>query len=167
MLNLLKKSLRKLKESNEFKNHKKENPDIYLTSAFLMLGEDSQDKWQIDFYSPKKHKITSFIVDKNISVIPSEQIFQKEKKKLEELDITKVKISVDNAFKKIDKILKKKFPSESPSKKIIIIQMIKGKEVWNISYITTTFNLINTKIDAKNGKVLESKLQPLIDLRKN
>jgi len=132
-----------------------------------MLDEKDKGTWQIDFYSPKKHKITSFIVNKGIKVIPSEQIFQKEVKAIEPLDLNKIKITLDQAYKKINDVLKKKFSHETPSKKIIILQMFEKKEIWNISYITTTLNLINTKIDAVKGKVLESKLQPLIDLRKN
>ena len=167
MLDLLKTSLKKLNKFKEFKKYKKENPDAYLTSGFLMLDEKNKSEWQIDFYSPKKHKITSFAVNKDIKVMPSEQIFQKEVKKIEPLDINKIKITLDDAIKEINNILKKKFPYEKPSKKIIIIQTLNNKETWNISYITTNFNLVNTQIDAITGKVLESKLQPLIDLRKN
>jgi hypothetical protein len=166
MLDLLKNSLKKINESNEFKRYKKENSDAYLTSTFIMLDENNKGEWQVDFYSPKKHKITSFVINKTIKVNPSEKIFQKEVKKIEPLDLENIKITLDDAFKKIDSILQKKFPYERPSKKIIIMQMFNNKEILNISYITTTFNLINTKIDAVTGKVIESKLHPLIDLRK-
>lgn len=166
MLNLLKTSIKKLNEFKEFEDYKKENPDAYFTAGFVMMDENDKGKWQIDFYSPKKHKITSFVIDKKVQVMPSEQIFQKEVKKIEKLDIDKVKVTLNVAFDKINEILQKKFPHEVPSKKIVIIQMLDGKEIWNISYITTTFNLINVKIDAKNGKVLEAKLDTLLDLRK-
>jgi len=167
MLNLLKNSLKKITESSEFKKYKKENPDVYLTSAFIMLDKNNKGNWQLDFYSPKKHRIISFIVEKSIKVLPSEEIFQKEVKSIEILDLNKIKISLEQAFEKITEILKKKFSHETPDKKIIILQKLNKKEIWNITYITTTFNLINTKIDAITGKVIESKLHPLIDLRKN
>jgi len=157
MLNQLKNSLDKVNASEEFKKYKEDHEDSYLTSAFLIFGEDDKKDWQLDFYSKKEHKITSFIVKDDIQVQPSEKIFQKEVKELDPLNIDNIKLELDQAFEKIDEVIKEKKLNETPSKKIVILQNFNGKEIWNITYITTTFNLINTKIDAISGEVIESK----------
>jgi len=129
MLNQLKNSLDKVNASEEFKKYKEDHEDSYLTSAFLIFGEDDKKDWQLDFYSKKEHKITSFIVKDDIQVQPSEKIFQKEVKELDPLNIDNIKLELDQAFEKIDEVIKEKKLNETPSKKIVILQNFNGKEI--------------------------------------
>ena len=39
----------------------------------------------------------------------------------------------------------------------------KARPVWNITYITTSFNVINIKIDAKTGEVLSHRISGVMD----
>ncbi len=161
----LKEDFVKLQDSKEFKDFKKENPNTYFSSAFLMIESlDVKDvKWQIDYYDSVKQKASTFILNEGIveSKI-GEEILQKKKEDIDELKLEDVKIGFDKAIEAIHKFRKKKYPEEKAQKIIIILQSFKKDIIWNITYITVNLNLINFKINAINGKVLESRMEPLI-----
>lgn len=161
----LKEDFKKLQGTKEFKSFKKENPKAYFSSAFLMIESlDVKDiKWQIDYYDSELQKASTFIV--NGDVVESkigEEILQKKKEDIDELKLEDVKIGFDKAVEVIHKFRKKKYPEEKAQKIIIVLQNLGKSLVWNITYITVNLNLINFKINAVNGKVIESRMEPLI-----
>lgn len=147
----------KIKNSDVFKNLKKK---LYLCSCFAI-----DDDWQYDFYDKKKKKITSFKIKDKVELLESEsKVFQKEKVDIEKLNLDKVKVDLSEALLKIDKIKKKKAGSENINKKIIILQHIKVP-LWNISYLTTSFNILNVKVNANNGEIVSEKFESLLNFR--
>lgn len=167
MLTKLKNSLQKIKNSTLFKNWIKKNPGSYLCSCFSIIENTTKDiNWQIDFYSPKKDRITSFMVqDNKISILESDsKIFKKEKTKIKELNLEKVKIDLNKALEIVNKLKEKKYPSEKVNKIVIILQQFENC-IWNITYLTSTFNVLNVKINTENGKILEEKLSPVLSFK--
>jgi len=159
----LKESLKKLESFGEFKKYKKENPKSCLTSFFIMLNEGNKGKWQMDFYNPETHKIVTFVIAEDITKKPADEIFQKEKGKLEKLDLEKVKID----FKKMLEIAENSLDKEcKPTKKIIVLQTIEKKETWNVSFIAANFQLINMRIDAQTGEITSKNTESLLNFRK-
>lgn len=147
----------KIKNSDVFKNLKKK---LYLCSCFAI-----DDDWQYDFYDKKSKKITSFkVVDKVKLLEEGSKVFQKEEIVLERLNLDDVKIKLSEALLKIDKIKKEKADSENINKKIIILQHIKVP-LWNISFLTTSFNILNVKINAVNGEIISEKFESLLNFR--
>lgn len=142
--------LKKIKGSKAFKewNH----PEAYLCSIFML---DKQV--QFDFYSKKTKLVTSFKIenDKIVTVGKDERVFQKESRDLEELDINKIKINFQKAKEISDNVKKEKYPQENVTKEIYILQKIDNKSIWNITKITSSFNIINIKLDANTGKIIE------------
>jgi len=154
----VKEILEKVTSSDVFKKWKKE--DNYLASFFFM------NEWSVDFYSPKTKKITSFLVkESGIEKNKEEKAFQKEEKNVEELKLDEIKISLDEAKKIINKIKKEKAPQEDLTKEIIILQK-KKTPIWNMTYITSSFNVLNIKINAINKEVLETKFEPIFSMKK-
>lgn len=157
MLNLFYK---RLENSSEYKKWKKDNKDSYLCSCFY-LDQDGGN-WQFDFYLPKKDKIKTFIVeDSEIKSLKDSEIFRKEKKELRKLDLNKVKIDFENAIDIIDNLKKNKYKTENVLKRIIILQNIE-KQMWNITYLTSSFNILNVKIDAFSGKILSENFESVM-----
>ncbi|MBI2499741.1 hypothetical protein HYV88_05855 [Candidatus Woesearchaeota archaeon] len=156
----LKGDLKLIENSEVFKKWNKD--DSYLVSCFFM-----DNNWQFDFYSKKTKKISSFGIEGvNIKMIDEDSaVFQKEQKDLEELDLTKIKTKIEEAIKIVDKIKKEVVPLEAISKKIIILQKI-NVPLWNISYITSAFNLLNVKINAINSKIIEKNFDSIISFKK-
>lgn len=151
--------LEKIKSSEEFKKYLKEHPKAYLCSIFI-----TDDKPQFSFYSKKTKLVTSFKIENNkVTLIgKDEKIFQKEKKDLPELHLDEIKINLNKAKELADNLQKEKYPHETTNKEIIILQHIQDKPVWNITRITSTFNIINIKLDAISGKIIEDIITPAL-----
>ena len=141
--------LKKIESSKEFKEYKKQNKDSFLADIFTIIKEKENFDWQLDYYSKSRDKITSFVIqDKEIKEKEAE-IFRKDDSEIIKLNLNNVKIPVEKALGDINKKTK-----EKPNEIIIALQVINKRETWNITYLTTSFRTLNTKIDAKSGKIL-------------
>lgn len=158
MLNKLKESYDKLLKSDKFENKG------FLCGAFIMCQlEQLKDKnWQIDFYDKEKDEMIAYIMNGDINVEKS-QAFTKDYD-IKELKIDDVKISLDDALKKGEERLKKH--NDGATKIIVILQDIK-KLMWNITYMTTNFNILNVKVDAKNGDVIGENFGSMLQFKKD
>ena len=157
----IKELIKTLEESKEFKDWKKDNKDSYFVHIFVM---DSQSK-QIGYYNPKNNKITSFIIEKPIKIMPEEDPFKKEKTKIKQLDIEKVKLDYDKALETAKSFQKEKFSEHKPIKTIAILQNLLNKNLWNITFVTQSLNTLNIKIDAATKKIIEHKLTSLMQFK--
>ena len=156
----IKESYDRLLNSKEFKN------EGFLCSVFLMTNAVDLEKsnWQIDFYEEKSQKIISYTMDKTIKVEPKAEVFKEENKEIEKLDLTEIKVDLHESITK-SKMLLNKY-KEEPTTIIIVLQK-QGQTIWNISYVTKKFNLLNVKIDAITGVILEEKLASLLSFKKD
>jgi hypothetical protein len=167
-------SFKKLKEqiekSEEFKKLKKEYPKSTLYSAFFMLrqafGNLIIETQQLDYHiEGKKVATLSFDEKENVQrkVDEVEPAKPGEKQEFEKLD--DVLIDVDDLQEIIKKELNKnKVGIEEVSKVIVILQKIKGKQVWNITCISG-LSLYRIHLD-KEGKVLENKKESILSMMK-
>ena len=104
--------------------------------------------------------MSTFIVGKDINYSKDQKIFSKSEK-IDAIDLKDVKFSFDDVVKMVIPNYKnKKFVKE-----IIIVQNLDSKLLWNISLVTTDFNLINIKIDAINGKIIEENSSSLLQFK--
>jgi len=156
----IKESYDKLLKSKEFKN------EGFLCGFFLVsdINDIENSSWQIDFYEEITDTITSYTINNDkIEVSPKSEVFKEEKTKIEELKLEDVKTNFKDILKKAKKLLKK--AKEEAAKTIIILQK-QDTPVWNISFITKKFNILNIKINATNGKVIENKIVSIIKFKK-
>lgn len=161
-----KKALNKLEKSSEFKKWKEENKDDYFSYAFSEL-RDEEGEWQIGYYNKKDDRITTFIVNKKIEIVPQQEIFKKPGTKVNKIDLNKVKLSFAEIIDKATQLQKEEYPKEVADKTITILQNLEEfRNIWNITFITKAFNTLNIKINAENGKILEHKLSSIFDFRK-
>nr|MBA4405286.1 hypothetical protein [Nanoarchaeum sp.] len=148
MLDQIKDILKELKDSKEFKKFQTKNPTAYLCNVCRL-----DDNWQPDYYEPEKDKIVSFTKQDGEFISQESEIFRKEKTKLDELNLNEIKIDLAKA----EEIMSSKYPVE-PSQKIIVL--LKDKiPMWNITYLTLKLEIINMKIDAISGKIIEDKIE--------
>jgi hypothetical protein len=165
MLDRLKEDIKRLGRLKEFKEFKRKNKESYLCACFLMYSKPKGARWDIDFYNPKDKKITTFKLDKKLIVKKPEKVFQKEKTDVQKLEIKDIKIGFDKALKIINKLRDEKYSDQKETQKIIILQNIKDKIIWNITYLTNCFNLLNAKIDAIEGNLIEESLSPVLSFK--
>ena len=132
------------------------------------MTEDIEGDWQLDYYSIKSKKITSFIIKDKVTSMPETKPFQEKESIIEKLDIDKVKIGSKKVLEITDKLIKKKYKNETLTKKIIILQNLKEfGHIWNLTFLTSSFKTLNIKIDATSGKILKENLASLITFTKN
>ena len=162
-------AMKALENNSDFKKWKKKNKDSYFSYAFKIPQEMGDDEWQLGFYNRKNEKITTFIAKGNdIDIRPEEDVFKKEDTKVNEIQIGKVKIAFENSIEKASQFQQKNYPKDKSVKTIVILQNLpKLGNIWNITYVTGAFNTLNMKIDASTGKVIENHISSVFSFRKD
>lgn len=155
----LKKIVENVENSDEFKKIKYQ---IYLCSLFNILDK-AEGNWQVDYYSVENDKIVSFVVEKEVIKSEESKIFKEKDVKIAKLDLNEVKIDLKEALKKVNDIHKNKYQNETVNKKIVILQVI-NKPLWNITYITAGFNIINFKLNAFSGELISDNISSALSL---
>ena len=161
----LNQALDKLKQSKDFKDM---NKDTFFSYALIMQENNQTGKWQLGFYNKSTDKMITFVVDNNgIKTEKEEEIFKKPETQVNEVDLKKAKIAYIEILKKAEEFQKKEYPKELVSKTIAILQNLEEfGTIWNITYVTLTFNTLNMKINPENGKIVNHKLESLMSFAK-
>ena len=154
MIEEIKEFLEELKKSEIFKKFKEKNQLAYNSSISKI-----QKELQIDYYDPNTDKITSFTKRDNKIISQESEVFRKEKIEIPELKLDKIKITL----KAIEDIIAMKY-QEIPTKKIFILQQIESP-IWNITYLTTKLDILNVKIDAISGEIIEETIESALNLQ--
>ncbi len=81
--------------------------------------------------------------------------------KIEKLCYKKA-ISFEKATEIAEKILADGYPNEKATKAIAVLQQIKGKPAYSITFLTASIKTINIKIDAETGAVASHDMAALI-----
>ncbi len=145
-----KQALSKLHSSEIFRDYQKKNPSSYLTNS-LYLNE-----WQINYFSPKTSVITSFIINNKIK----KKTLEANNKEFPVLNKSKINFDIEKALSvSVDNF------SRSESVTIIIIQTENSVPIWNISIPTPSLKVINIKVSAETGEILERSEKNIIELR--
>lgn len=162
-----KEALKKLESSGEFKEWRKKNKDDYLVHGFATLVgyDDEPFNWQIGYYNKKTDKVTPFDVSNEISVGQPAEAFKKTES-IPELEIEKVKLSLEDALKIAREKQEKDYKQEFPMKIFVVIQdYSKFKNIWNITLVTAKFNTLNIKVDSSTGKIKADKVTSFMDFK--
>ena len=155
--------IKRLESSKEFKKYVEKNKDIFLAHVFYMFDKANEGIIQIGYYNKKTEMIVTFVLEENkIRINPEEKVFKEQKTVIEPIDLTEIKITVEEAIEIADKIQKDKYSVHVPLKKIAILQHLPLGQVWNVTYLTQSFKTLNIKIDSKTKKILSDKLISII-----
>ncbi|MDO8556391.1 MAG: hypothetical protein Q7R96_04440 [Nanoarchaeota archaeon] len=150
--------LDQLKASDVFKSWEEQNKKSYLY-LFFTITEDVPSVWEVGFFNPKDHTAAAFSVGDEIKLLEGEsKVFKPANEMVEQLQLDKVKISFADACAVVERVRAEHYPSEKSHKKIIILQQVK-KPIWNITLLTASLNVLNVKLCAKSGDVLEHELR--------
>ena len=156
-------TLKYVQESPVYKAWLSDHPSSYLSSFFKIIEHQDVDWWQVDFYYPKGDTITSFVVDDKVKLATKDAaVFKKPDTSVKALDLAMVKIDMAHALRAAQELQKEKYKGEKTSKTVVLLQTL-AQTFWNISFLTNSFKLVNIRIDAKTGDVLEDSIVPLFD----
>jgi hypothetical protein len=178
----------KLLESDEFRKFRKENPESYLSSAFVVIDKEGKEKNKVhfDFFVPltnssnpatakpqppalKKEvnnqtdvrgKMFSFQLEENCKKVQMENLSQQDFARLDE--------NIDFNFEEIEKIISEKMANENIKNKIqkIIFSLQKlGKKNFLIGTVFISgFGLVKINIDLEDKKVSDFEKKSFFDM---
>lgn len=155
------KEYTKLIEFELFKEFISLNNKFYLVHIYTMSGKDAAAGLEFGFYNEDTDKIVVFETSP-LRKRDEEEAF-KEGKTINLLDLSNVKISLEQALEIAERARNEKYPSEIIYKSIMILQNI-GRQVWNITLISMSFNIINIRVDAETGEVLQINIHSIMNL---
>ncbi|MBI3036895.1 PepSY domain-containing protein [Candidatus Woesearchaeota archaeon] len=173
-----------VEKTREFSEWRRSNATAFLSSMFCMASEAEQlasaPEWLLSYYDAADDTFTTFSTLSGQKAT-KEQAFKKGRT-LPQLGIKGVKIGIKGCIKLAEGVRSRKYKGESPTRTIAILQPLapielaasgssnigseemKGiKTVWNITYITASYNVLNIKIDAETGKVLADSISGVMD----
>ncbi len=145
----LQEEFSKIIESEDYKEFKKENPDSFLANVFL-----DKDGWQFNFSYDKK--MISFYLQEDVIKTEESEVYEKNSQ-LEELKLKEIKIDLEKA----ENLIK---AEEEITKKIIILQQ-KEVPLWNITYITSSMDVINVRINAISGEIIKQNTENILNFK--
>lgn len=156
-------ALERLQQHEVFQAWREENPDHYLVHGFLMLGPDVKSEWQIGFYHPDADVISAFAVDDEgaVTMNPPSEAF-KDTVVIRELDVNHVEHDVDRALADAEEHRAAKYRGHDPARTIVLLQHLERGQVWNITFVTSTFAVCNIKLDAKTHEIVHSSCETLL-----
>lgn len=152
----------KIESSDSYKEYKEEHKDAYIAHFFCMHNA-AVDDWQAGYYSKKTDKITVFEL-KPLKRLPEEEVFKKEENLVKPLITSNVKIEPDEAFEIIEEVRAKHYKLEDVTKTILLLQTLE-KEIYNVTLVTKSLNLIHIKIDAETGEIMLHEKKSIMSLR--
>lgn len=162
----MKDKLNLLEGSEEFKTWKADHTDDYLVHFFVMMPEFSSSldisDLQIGYYNREKDHVTTFdIHGSSISLMPPQEAFKKEQH-IEALSFSLVSVDMGNAYLNALKLQEEEHAGDKPNKTIVLLQEYQKKPIYNITFITASFNVLNIKISAIDGSIIASKKESLM-----
>ena len=161
----LKEKLEILEKNKTFVDWKKTNEKSYLAHIFRMFDKANENIWQFGYYN-SDDTITTFILESDeVKEIPEQEIFKKDKKKLDPLDLDKIKLSFEDAVEIATEVQKEKYKEHPIMKTIVILQKLES-QVFNITFVTQTFGTLNIHVDSENKKIVSDKFTSLMDIAK-
>ena len=163
----LKLALDRLRSNPDFQQWLQQN-NAFFSYAFTMVEDQGEGVWQLGYYIKKEDKARSFVIEHDkITATQNEEVFKKPDANVLELEIKKVKLSFAQIMDALDVFQRKHYPHEMPMKTIVILQNIeKLGNVWNITTITKSFKTINVKVNAADGKILDYHIDSIFDFQK-
>jgi len=157
--------IKKIEESKEFKDFKKEHKDLYLAVGFFILDyEKNINQQQLD-YSLKNGEVFTFSLENEAVKMKPAQTIEGSKEQLKKLD-KKIKIDLEETERKFKEELKKQNEKSKITKIIAVLQENEGKQIWNLNCMLDGMNLIHAHIDSKTGEILKFEKKNMFDFIK-
>jgi hypothetical protein len=139
-----------------FKNWKESHNNSFLASVFGMTGNEDMT---LNYYDKDRDKMYSFSCKSPCE--PVEQDFVKSGEEIFPVRVEAIKLPMDEALKRSYGIAEKNYSEQRLVRTIFALQVLGGKLVWNITFLTADYKTINIRIDCISGDVIEHNIAKL------
>lgn len=165
-MNSPQKVVEDLAKNSLFKDWQKQHPQAFLSHFFSPLDAtlSTQEFWEVGYYDQKNNKITVFVElgEEGFKIKPEDDVFKKETEQVEELNLSEVKLSLEEAREVFKQNRDQYFPGEELSNGFIVLQTLEKKPLWNFTQITKSIKFANLKINALNGEIVSHQMIELM-----
>jgi hypothetical protein len=155
----------KIEESKEYSKWLKENPQAYLAHAFTMKEKEGFESWQVGYYNPGRNMVTVFELDDTVKMMPESEVFKKDETPVKALDRKQIILDVEQALEAAIALGKDKYPQIRSDKQIIVLQNLDEGQVWNITFISPSMDVLNIKLSSDDGKIISHNLSRIFDFK--
>ncbi len=159
--------IKKVKDSQEFKDFMKEDPKAFLCSLFFTRDfTDKRAETQVDFYSPKKKMIISFKVDGKVERAPLAKKAETltHKKFVPKPLVETIKMDVDEIEPTIVDEMHNRGMTYQIEKVLAFVNITDGEVIWNCTAFLKGLGLILAHIEDKSNTVLFMDKKSFFDL---
>jgi hypothetical protein len=153
-----------LESSAEYLQFSKESQGFYLAHVFSMHTPGSEPAPQFGYYSPATGRIVVFQT-RPVVRLPEDEAFN-QGTHIAELALGEVTLDAQEAERIALEALKRRAPAETVTKVILFLQHL-DRQLFNITLVTATFNLLNVRIDAVTGEVILEEMRSIMSLRRS
>ena len=154
--------IEEIEKSEVFAQYKQAHPKAYLAHVFSMRKAGNRDE-QVGYYNPASGKVTTFT--NNPVRIENEDEPASKEDHVKELDYTKVSVNVEQALAAANELVSKEYSSQVVTQEICVLQHLDA-QLWNMTLVTSAFNMINVRVDASSGEVIKHEQHSLLSLGK-
>lgn len=159
-----------LSSTREFQELKQQNPGIFLSSVFILFDAANKGLYQVGYFDPQQNSVTTFILRVEDTAIASLEIAQasgivESKYKIQEIDLGKVSYSPQEVLIIANDFKKNNYPHLAVIKSFCILQKLEN-QVFNFTFLSSSFQTLNIRISSDEGRIMESSLKSLISILK-
>jgi len=159
--------IKKVKESEAFKQFLKEDPKAYICSLFFTRDfNEKRSETQVDFYSPKQKEIVSFKVDKKVERTPLG-------KKAETLTHKKfvpkplkdnIKMDVEEIEPTLTDEMHNRGMTYQIEKLLAFVNITDGEVIWNCTAFLRGLGLLMAHVEDKSNTILFMEKKSFFDI---
>jgi len=142
-----KKKLEEIESSEEYRKWSKGNPNFKLVHFFTMFEKNEDPEWQVGYYNKETKKMVVFFLRDPIAHSDESDVLQTEQG-VSFLTLDGVKVSFEESLNLSEDLCQKKYSTELLYKNIILLQNLGEEVIWNITFVTKSFNTINVLLPA-------------------
>ena len=171
---LIKELYQKLMQSPRFK------ATGFLSHIFVTADPQGNDAlvpeglWEFGFYDAKKDIVHSYALQLHTAILDEKesQVFKKESDTVHQMNLDELELDFEGAASAALAFQKKQYPGQSPGRAMFVLQDLGISLIWNITFITTAFNVLNMKFAAgtrgekKSGEIISHELSNLMQWKK-
>jgi hypothetical protein len=145
-----------LKKQECYKKFIKDNKDAFLCAGFFVINlVDGEDKFQLDFYIPKKKRIA-------ISEYPFKEIRIQKDKMESMMPLDELMIQVD--LSDVEEIVEEAKAGNNNEQITTKIIAVLKDGIWNLTCMSDTLDLIRIKVSASNEQILQFEKVGLMEM---
>jgi hypothetical protein len=143
-----------------------QKPTLRLVNAFIMESEQYEPFWQFGFFDDETEQIHAFVVkEHSIEVLDQSDAMKEPESYLPSLDLDLVMIGKAQAQVIALELLHEQYNLPLGNVKIFLLANdVHYGVIWNITFVTATFDVVNVKVNAITGEIVFHKKHSLLDL---